>query len=156
MKASKRGLDEVQQAVDVVAGVSDPPVAKFVLRPRVGELPFYQESKIEAFLECSAAAGNWCFIANYYPCLVMQTAGQACLGEIPLNDTEDATGRAASPQKDFPNFLYPLGMESTLQGMHRFHAKRFREASFPSGRDGVRCAFRAHRPPRPRQFDAAV
>jgi hypothetical protein len=33
-------------------------------------------------MECSATVGNWCFIANYYPCFVEQTAGQPCTGNL--------------------------------------------------------------------------
>lgn len=82
LQVSKFGFLDAQQSVEVVAGVPDPAVAKVQLVARTGDLPFYQEYKIEAFLECSASAGNWCFIANYYPCLVMTTVGQPCLGNL--------------------------------------------------------------------------
>lgn len=82
LHVTKAGFLEARQSVEVVAGIPDPPVAKVQLTARTGDLPFYQEYKIEAFLECSASIGNWCFIANYYPCLVMTTAGQPCLGNV--------------------------------------------------------------------------
>lgn len=83
VKASKGALYvPAQQSVEVVAGVSDPPAVKVLLAKRTGDLPFYTEMKIEGFLQCSAAVGNWCFIANYYPCFVMQTAGQPCTGNL--------------------------------------------------------------------------
>lgn len=80
--AAKTGFQDAQTPVEVVAGVPDPPVAKLQLLLLAGELPSYVEFKIEAFLECSAGPGNWCFIANYYPCLAMQAAGQPCLGNL--------------------------------------------------------------------------
>ncbi|MHB1260569.1 MAG: MSCRAMM family protein [Thermoplasmatota archaeon] len=83
VKARKPPLfNDAQQAVEVVAGVDDPAAVKIQLLQRTGDLPFYQEFKIEGFLECSATVGNWCFIANYYPCFVMQTAGQPCTGNL--------------------------------------------------------------------------
>jgi Prealbumin-like fold domain len=83
VKARKPPLfAEIQQSTEVVAGVDDPPAVKLQLPQRTGDLPFYQEFKIEGFLECSAIVGNWCFIANYYPCFVLQTAGQACTGNL--------------------------------------------------------------------------
>lgn len=83
VKASKGALYVVaQQSVEVVAGVSDPPAVKLMLAQRTGDLPFYQEYKIDAFMECSALVGNWCFIANYYPCYAMQQAGQPCTGNL--------------------------------------------------------------------------
>lgn len=83
VEATKRPLFvAAQQTVDVVAGVDDPPAVKLQLVQRTGDLPFYQEYQLDAFLECSGGPGNWCFIANYYPCLAMQTAGQPCLGNV--------------------------------------------------------------------------
>lgn len=82
LKASKRGYADIQQAVDVAAGVGDPPVAKLVLPARVGDLAFVQEFKFDGFMECAGGGGNWCFIANYYPCLVERTAGQPCTGNL--------------------------------------------------------------------------
>ena len=83
VKASKGGLYvPAQQSTEVVAGVADPPAVKILLALRTGDLPFYQELKIEGFLECSAVVGNWCFIANYYPCFAMQAAGQPCTGNL--------------------------------------------------------------------------
>ena len=83
VKASKGvGFAAAQQSVEVVAGVSDPPAVKLMLTLRTGDLPFYQEYKIDAFLECSGGVGNWCFIANYYPCLAMQLAGQPCTANL--------------------------------------------------------------------------
>lgn len=87
VKARKPLYHEAQQAVEVVAGVDDPTAVKVQLIQRTGDIPFYQEYKIEAFLECSAAMGNWCFIANYYPCLAMQTAGQPCLGNLTADNS---------------------------------------------------------------------
>jgi hypothetical protein len=82
LKATRRGYLDAQQSVDVVAGVGDPKVSKLLLQRRAGDLAFYQEFKIDGFLECSATIGNWCFIANFYPCLVEQTAGQPCTGNL--------------------------------------------------------------------------
>jgi hypothetical protein len=82
VQVRKLGYVEARQSVDVVADVADPPVVKLQMAAFVGDLPFVAEYKLEAFLECSASAGNWCFIANYYPCLVMTTAGQPCTGNL--------------------------------------------------------------------------
>jgi hypothetical protein len=79
---SLRGYLEVRQAVDVVAGEGAPPMAKVLLVRQTADLPFHQEFKFEGFMECAAGGGNWCFIANYYPCLALQAAGQPCTGNL--------------------------------------------------------------------------
>ena len=105
LKASKRGYSEVQQSVEVVAGVGDSPVVKMQLAVRIGDLAFYQEFKLEGFLECSASVGNWCFIANYYPCLVEHTAGQACTGNLTNDNSYFAIDKPLLDLQRIPDWM---------------------------------------------------
>lgn len=86
VEATRPGFSPVTQTIAVEAGVDDPPVAKFLLVRETGERPFYVELAIEGFMQCAVGAvggsANVCFIANYYPCFVQQTAGQACTGNL--------------------------------------------------------------------------
>lgn len=83
VKASKGLLyASAQQTTEVVAGIDDPPAVKMLLALRTSDAPFFVEMKMDGFLQCSAFVGNWCFIANYYPCFAMETAGQPCSGNL--------------------------------------------------------------------------
>ena len=82
VKATKIAHTDAQQSVEVVAGVGDPPVAKLQLQFLPSEAPFAVVLKYEGFVECAVPGGNLCFVLNFYPCLVMQLAGQACFGNI--------------------------------------------------------------------------
>ena len=89
VEANKPGYVSARQSVAVVADDDQPPFAKFLLARLAGESPFYSEKQYDGFLQCAAGgaggSANVCFIANFYPCLVAQTAGQAC----PNNTTSD-------------------------------------------------------------------
>jgi hypothetical protein len=54
VKASHPFYDEVQQTVDVVAGVADPPAVKLLLTRVVFENPYLQTLKYDGFIVCSA------------------------------------------------------------------------------------------------------
>lgn len=54
------------------------PAVKVTLQLEVGILPFANQVKWDGFLECSAGIGNWCGIANLYPCIVQSQVGQPC------------------------------------------------------------------------------
>jgi hypothetical protein len=53
VKASHPFYDEVQQTVDVVAGVADPPAVKLLLTRVVFENPYLQTLKYDGFVVCS-------------------------------------------------------------------------------------------------------
>lgn len=80
--AKKAGYLTMQQSVEVVAGVDEPPIVKIQLGLQLGELAFYTAIKIEGFMECAVTGANLCFILNYYPCFALQSAGQACTGNL--------------------------------------------------------------------------
>ncbi|HUR24778.1 MAG TPA: carboxypeptidase-like regulatory domain-containing protein [Candidatus Thermoplasmatota archaeon] len=81
--ASLKGYDAFQTALTVLAGEPEPPFTRLDLaRQAVETLAFYEELKIDGYVEFSASFGNWGGIANYYPCFVMQTAGQQCTGNL--------------------------------------------------------------------------
>jgi len=60
----KAGYPTVQQAVQVVAGVAEPPIAKFLLQALPGTLPFYTQVRWEGYLECSFVSSNTCAAVN--------------------------------------------------------------------------------------------
>jgi hypothetical protein len=62
----------------VAAGVSDPRVVKVQLALVPGAQPFAFQVKHQGFIECAVPHAAACFIANYYPCVVLSAAGQAC------------------------------------------------------------------------------
>lgn len=66
-----------QQLTAQVSG-RDEALVKVELTLESGTLPFANLVKWEGFLECSASIGNWCGIANLYPCIVQSQLGQPC------------------------------------------------------------------------------
>jgi len=81
LHVARKGYLDAQQNLDVAAGAAAP-VAKVQLAVQAGGLAFYQEFKIDGYLECSASEGNWCGIANYYPCAAEKLAGQQCSANL--------------------------------------------------------------------------
>jgi hypothetical protein len=82
-QASFPGFDPFQVALTVLAGPQEPPLTRLSLaRQAVESLSFNEELKLDGYIEFSASIGNWGGIANYYPCFVMQAAGQQCLGNL--------------------------------------------------------------------------
>lgn len=67
-----------QQVTAQVETGKEPATVNIELVLETGILPFANAVKWEGFLECSASIGNWCGIANLYPCIVMAQAGQPC------------------------------------------------------------------------------
>jgi hypothetical protein len=77
LEVSKPFYATQRSTVDVRAGPAEA-TAQFQLAPELGTLPFSAQTKWDGFIECSAAVGNWCGIANLYPCIVEQQLGQPC------------------------------------------------------------------------------
>jgi hypothetical protein len=105
LQANKTNYLEVQQSVDVVAGVTAPPVTKLQMPLRTGNLAFYQEFKFDGFLQCAAGGGNWCFIANYYPCFAEQQAGQPCTGNLTSDNSFYAIDKPLTDLQRVPDWL---------------------------------------------------
>lgn len=87
VEARRPGYEAARQTAEVEAGIDAPPLVRFQLLTLQGEQPFYQEWQVEGFMQCAVGAAtgssaNVCFIANYYPCFVARTAGQACPGNL--------------------------------------------------------------------------
>jgi hypothetical protein len=74
---SKPFYSAQRQAVTVRVE-EEPPTLRVELVLETGILPFASQHKWEGFIECSASIGNWCGIANLYPCIVQSQVGQAC------------------------------------------------------------------------------
>jgi hypothetical protein len=70
VKAHKRAYSDVQQDVDVAAGVGDPRVVKLQLMAIPGLAPFVNSFTVDAFVECIIPGANVCAILNLYPCAV--------------------------------------------------------------------------------------
>lgn len=70
LTSEKVAYTSTQQSVEVVAGVSEPPVTKLQVTFVPGEVPFYTEVKVEAFVQCIIPGANMCAIINLYPCAV--------------------------------------------------------------------------------------
>jgi hypothetical protein len=66
-----------QTTAQVVADAAGP-IVKVELSLETGTLPFANSFKWDGFIECSASIGNWCGIANLYPCIVERNLGQPC------------------------------------------------------------------------------
>jgi hypothetical protein len=114
LEVHKAHFADAQQSVDVVAGVADPPVAKVQLAIPVGGLAFFQEFKLDGFMECAGGGGNWCFIANYYPCLAEQTAGQPCTGNLTNDNSFFTIDKPLTDLQRVPDWLQAeLVWEST-------------------------------------------
>lgn len=54
VKATKPGYKEIQQSVEVVADVKNPPVVKMLLEADPEGSPFFEEFSFTGFIECSA------------------------------------------------------------------------------------------------------
>lgn len=84
--ASRLGYITARQSATVVANVNDPPVTKLLLTADPVNAPYFVERQYEGFMQCAVGAAggsaNVCFIANFYPCLVQETAGQPCTGNL--------------------------------------------------------------------------
>lgn len=77
LTVSKPFYSTSQVTTQVQAG-QETPLVKVELVLETGTLPFANQLAWEGFLECSAGIGNWCGIANLYPCIVMEQVGQEC------------------------------------------------------------------------------
>lgn len=76
--ASLAGHVTVQIEATVVAGLDDPDLVKILLGRDASGGAFFTERTFEGFLECDAATGNWCYLANKHTCTVYSAAGQRC------------------------------------------------------------------------------
>lgn len=76
--ATKAHYGAVQASATIEAGVDNPAALRIQLPFLQREAAFATEYKIRGFMECAGLGGNWCFIANYYPCFAEKTAGQRC------------------------------------------------------------------------------
>ena len=103
-EARKAGYDAARLALTVAAGAHEPPFAKLQLALQAGGLPFHNEFKFDGYIEASASGGNWGGIANYYPCFVMQTAGQPCLGNV-TNDVSLVHVPSVHEMQRIPDWL---------------------------------------------------
>ena len=77
----------LQQSVEVVAGVDDPPLVRVQLTFLPSEAPFVLALQYTGFAQCIVPGANVCFIANFYPCFVMQQAGQPCQDNLTSDDS---------------------------------------------------------------------
>jgi hypothetical protein len=66
---------------------------------------FYQEFQFDGFLQCAAGGGNWCFIANYYPCYAEQQAGQECTGNLTSDNSYYAIDKPLTDLHRVPDWL---------------------------------------------------
>lgn len=82
VQAKRAHYSSAQQVVTVQAGLDDPPAARIQLAYQPGDLAFVTPFKLNGFMECSTPNVNACFIADFYPCFVQHTAGQACTGNL--------------------------------------------------------------------------
>lgn len=64
LEASKVGYFTVQQSVEVVAGVADPPVAKILLKVDAATTPFVNVQVFEGFIECTTSFVVLCGAPN--------------------------------------------------------------------------------------------
>jgi hypothetical protein len=69
VQAHKLAHADVQQGLEVVAGVGDPPVVKLQLILIPSQVPFVNSFKVDAFVECIVPGANVCAILNLYPCV---------------------------------------------------------------------------------------
>jgi hypothetical protein len=84
VRANKVHFLAAQQAVDVHAGVDDPPLAKFVIEFQADSLPFADVYKYDGFYECGAYQVRICSNINIATWVVVcaKTGGQVCLGNV--------------------------------------------------------------------------
>jgi hypothetical protein len=69
---------DTRQVSATVPENGEPALVKVDLSLTSGLVPFSNVASWEGFLECSATIGNWCGIANLYPCIVQSQVGQPC------------------------------------------------------------------------------
>ena len=87
IRASRLAHDTLQQSVEVVAGVDDPPLVRIQLTFVPTAAPFVMALQYTGFAQCIVPGANVCFIANFYPCYVAQQAGQPCTGNLTSDDS---------------------------------------------------------------------
>lgn len=76
-----------QTTAEVVVGIHDPPLVRLQLAYVPSEAPFVTELLHSGFAQCILPGANLCFIINFYPCLVAQTVGQPCTGNLTSDDS---------------------------------------------------------------------
>ncbi len=64
LKASKRGFSGTQQSVEVVAGVSEPPILKVQMERDPTSAPYVVPTHFRGFISCSFKAANFVFDAS--------------------------------------------------------------------------------------------
>jgi hypothetical protein len=67
----KLAYTEVQQNVEVAAGVAEPPLVKLQATLVPSQVPFANTFHVDAFVECILPGANVCAIANLYPCVFL-------------------------------------------------------------------------------------
>lgn len=70
VSVSRLAYVDTQAAVDVVAGVSEPPMVRVQLAFVPSEAPFVTSVHRTAFVQCIVPGANLCAIVNLYPCAV--------------------------------------------------------------------------------------
>lgn len=65
---SKPTFSSLQQGVEVLAGVDEPPLVKLQIARIPSEQPFLTKVQVEAFVQCIVPGANLCAIVNLYPC----------------------------------------------------------------------------------------
>lgn len=113
LEATKLGFASVQQGVDVVAAVDDPPVVKFQLQPDATTTPFVQPMVYEAYIQCSESVilvgySGGCqndFLVNYGPDI---------LGRTPDFAQSEMVWESTQPAGDWMTLLYSAPGEGVL------------------------------------------
>lgn len=127
LDVSKPGYLPVQQSVDVVAGVAEPPIAKVLLAVDASFVaPFYNQFVFDGFMECGvttpAVAGAVCSFANG-PLCEPPFPPEACTGNV----TNDKFNQYI-PLTEVPQFIqHELTWEATQTTGNMFNlAARWR------------------------------
>lgn len=116
LKAAKPGFSEVQQSVEVRAGVDTPPIVKIQLVPDATTQPFIQAMVYDAYIQCSESLvlvgySGGCsndFLVEYGP-------GE--LGRTPDFAQSEMVWESTQPLGDWMNVMYssaPLPGETLL------------------------------------------
>jgi hypothetical protein len=82
VQVSKAHFLQAQQAVDVHAGVADPPLAKLVIEFQADSLPFADVYKYDGFYECGAYQVRICSNINIATWVVICAQTHVCLGNV--------------------------------------------------------------------------
>lgn len=84
VQVTKAHFMQAQQAVDVHAGVDDPPLAKFVIEFQADSLPFADVYKYDGFYECGAYQVRICSNVNIATWVVIcaDSGGKVCIGNV--------------------------------------------------------------------------